>query len=248
METACRIAEKCDRAQDNAAFIASGSSARSSSIGCFDSMLNNNNSNPRFSRKRPMTMPGPGLKAKTSWGNLTLSSSPTKSRFLSSSPVPISPSQPSFKPPPSSSSLPLPSSPKPSPPSLPVSPTKNRDREETSPLSPLPPPSSFHSKIPTARSDHSFGSLSTSSTGSSTTTTTTTTTNSTLSSSSSIPSPSFLSKSGSSLNGSLRMPRPLSPVSLMSLVKRSVSGAEPAGTGAESGLTRGYRSAIPTKV
>ncbi|KAF8808150.1 hypothetical protein BYT27DRAFT_6605086 [Phlegmacium glaucopus] len=58
VEVACRIAEKCDRAQGNAAFVAGGSAAAafgSSSNGSSNSMLNNS----RRSSSKRMTLPEP---------------------------------------------------------------------------------------------------------------------------------------------------------------------------------------------
>ena len=196
---------------------------RSSSSGCFNSMLNNNNGSPRFSGKRQMTMPGPDLKVKTSRGHLTLFTISTLlclhtiQSFVQTAPIVTNLHLPLFQ----------------------VSPTKNCDCQA------YYNPTSILISLPIARSGHLFGSLSISTAGFSATTAT----NSTPSSSLSIPPPSFLSRSASSsLNCSSRIPRLLSPVSLMSLVKMGVIGVEPADTGPGSGLTRGYHVAIPTKI
>ena len=170
MEAACRIAEKCDRAQCNAAFVAGGSTRDSSSSRSSTSVVNSGSSrSQRFHGNRVMTMPEPSLKLKSGWGSTAQSSSesPTKSHFiLSSSPVSTSPS--------TSSALQRSSSSKSIPSSLPhqASPNKIKKRSVTNPLP--PPPSSFNRKIPIPRSGVSSGSLSTSSAGSSTATTTTT--------------------------------------------------------------------------
>lgn len=197
LEAACRIAEKCDRAQGNAAF----STSRSPAVERTGAIL-------------PEQL-------KIVWGSSTASTisssytksitgSPTKSHFFSSSSLSTSSSQASSKLP--STSLPLQ-----------ASPTTNRLATNPLPPSPPPPPpSSFHSKIiPIARSGRSLGSLSTSSAGSSTVTTLSSSSSSSpLSSSSSLYASSTLflpkSTSSSSPSGSFRKPRALSAVSLMS--------------------------------
>lgn len=168
VEVACRIAEKCDQAQGNAAFIAGGSVQHSSSSG--NSMLNNNNHDGLLCKQA--TIPESNLNLKRIWG-YTISSNPPnsmtgspKSHSLSSSLESTSPSQ-------SPSKLSL--TPRPVSLSFSTSPPKNRP---TSPS--LPPPSAFHSKTPIPRS----GSISTSS--SSTSTTITTSSSSSSSSSSSL--------------------------------------------------------------
>ena len=252
VEAACRIAEKCNRAQGNAAFVAGATRDSSSSSGSSTSMLNRSSSRRRlFSGKRVMTAPEPNLKSKSGHGSTRQSSSsttssPTKSHFLlSSSPVSTSPSTSSLLTP-TPSSLSRPGSP-------------NNNRIVTNPPLPPPPPSSFNSKIPVASSRQSFGS----SAGSYTTTTTTTSgtfsSSSSSSSSSSFPflstppPPLFLPKftSSSSSNVSIRVPRPLSLMSLGNGL-RSISGPVVTdGTGGANSVTvptKGFASAIPTKI
>ena len=245
VEAACKIAEKCDRAQSNAAFIA-GSSGRhpssNSTANASSSSISNNGR--RFSGKR-VTIPEPtaNLRLKHVRGGSSThsttsspTSSPTKSYFL----LPPLPSHSPSKL--SSTSLPPSLSSKLTP--LPASPTKVR--VVANPLPPPPPPSSFNSKVPIARSHQSFGSGSTYSDSSSTSTVSLSQLASLSSSSAS--STLFLPKSTSSSSSS-RMPKSLSAVSLMSLVNglgRSVSG--PAG-GVDSGLARAYvASPGPTKI
>ena len=99
VEAACRIAEKCNRAQGNAAFVAGAAGGLSSSSGSSTSMLNGSSSSRRrlFSGKRAITVLDINLKPKSGQGSTTQSSSttssPTNSHFLlSSSPVSTSPS------------------------------------------------------------------------------------------------------------------------------------------------------------